>query len=160
MGEKACYEAVMHGGNRAPGYWARCENRYGGGWPDLVGLIGDQERGRITAFVEAKYKPKDEMPKLIGSKVDLDLRPDQALWLWRWWESGGMSFILARLDKEYLLIEGRYARDVAKGWTLEEMRERSTSCASAYKANTPFCGKVFEDAVRTSRNLRQLRDWV
>jgi len=79
----------------ADGLWKRIENRLATGWPDTVYLLEDGRCGWIELKYLGEYWEKD-----------FGLRADQKLWLWRWSNSGGKAFVLARYGGWWYLVPG------------------------------------------------------
>lgn len=94
----------------------RVENVLHPGHPDL-----DYTHGSI----ELKYLP--EWPKRASTKVRLpEFTGEQVAWLTRRWEKGGLAWLLVRVGSEWFLWPGNMTRDVRRGLTQAEWRERSS----------------------------------
>lgn len=73
----------------------RVENVVRDGFPDVSythGLI--------------ELKAKAEWPKKARTGVDLEFRPGQVPFLSRRWEKGGLCWVLARVERQWLLFDG------------------------------------------------------
>jgi hypothetical protein len=86
-------------------YWKRIENRLEAGFPDSVFCFPD---GR-TGFVEFKYK--EDWPIRASTTTDLGLSKEQIVELKKIWKRGGRSYLLARINNDFLLVRGE---DVGK----------------------------------------------
>lgn len=94
----------------------RVENVLHPGHPDL-----DYTHGSI----ELKYLP--EWPKRATTKVKLpEFTGEQVAWLTRRWDKGGLAWLLVRVGSEWFLWPGSMTRDVRRGLTQAEWRERSS----------------------------------
>ena len=79
---------------KLPGHWERVEDSLASGFPDCVGIVN-----RITIMIELKRQLfwQEDVHDLEISKV-------QALWHTRWYNKGGISYILAQVDRDIMLF--------------------------------------------------------
>lgn len=80
----------------------RFEDKLSGGIPD-TNVCWDG----VEFWLEAKYVK--DLPKRATTKVKVDLRPDQALWLETRQRAGGFCFVWVRVrDEGWLLFDSRF----------------------------------------------------
>lgn len=84
---------------------------------NIVGDPGDPDVYCVAGFLELKVA---ERPRMEETRVTVDVRPAQRLWLKRWRMSGGRAWTLTLLGDTWLLHEGHWAAEC-----LGEVNERS-----------------------------------
>lgn len=81
-------------------HWQRFEDKFGHGIPDLNLAVEGHE-------IWIELKQLDRLPVRSSTKVRLDLRRDQALWLKRRIKAGGKAFVVAKVGRE-VYVFSRY----------------------------------------------------
>lgn len=95
---------------RELGHIQPIESVTGPGIPDLNGCIEG-----VDFWIELKYFKK--WPK---KNFKSKLSEYQKLWLRTRWKNGGQAYYLAQIEKDYLLISGKYAMQLDE-LTVEEV---------------------------------------
>ena len=99
------------------GLWHRVENSISAGMPDLCGV----GHNGVTSWVELKA---------LGSWTRvLGLRREQVIWLRRWCQAGGRAWVLVKVGRGVLLVNGLDLWDSqtdVKGYTREQWIEVAT----------------------------------
>lgn len=88
------------------------ENLVHDGTPDVCSTLG---------FIECKRV--DEWPVRSTSKVGVDLRRSQRLWLRRWTHCGGSALVLTVVCGEWFVHDGQWSAKNLAGATQQDMRE-------------------------------------
>lgn len=96
----------------------RLEDKLTGGIPDTNVCWSRDTRPGIEFWLEGKYVK--ELPKRQTTKVKVDLRADQALWLETRQRAGGKAFVWIRVaDYGWLLFDSRF-RSLQDGIVLSD----------------------------------------
>lgn len=98
-----------------PLHLQRVENTAGVGTPDVNYCVGGIDGWlELKAWERARFSGRFTIPKL---------RPDQAAWLTARCRAGGRAYLLCRINKDVVLIDGRLAsalfdKDLHLDWGL------------------------------------------
>jgi hypothetical protein len=86
---------------------------------NAVGEGGDPDVYCIAGWIELKVASR---PKTEGTRVTVDVRPAQRLWLKRWRMCGGRAWTLTLLGDTWLLHEGHWAAECLGNVNERELR--------------------------------------
>lgn len=91
---------------------------------NIVGEGGDPDVYCVAGWLELKVA---ERPVRRETRVTVDVRPAQRLWLKRWRMSGGRAWTLTLLEETWLLHEGHWAAECLGNVTEAELRKNAVA---------------------------------
>ena len=91
---------------------------------NIVGDGGDPDVYCVAGWLELKVA---ERPKRMSTRVAVDVRPAQRLWLKKWRLSGGRAWTLTLLADTWLLHEGHWASECLGNVTEDELRKNAVA---------------------------------
>ena len=123
----------------------RIENRVGTGTPDVAYCLRRRPKGPITSgWLELK---QTEWPSRSGTPFTIEsLTLNQVQFLERWSKNGGMAFLLAQVDHDYLLWHPQKIRPILnRTYTSAE----AIAAASLYWRSPWPRAKILDHLTRT-----------